>query len=246
MDSRDIGMIIMFIIIIYLFIKIQYPSTQENMTTADSSLVLSTVSNEINRIYNMDVEAIRNLGAISKSLLTGTNYHSTTVGTAGTLTIPADNTTLLGNANITGTLSVNGSILLPPGIIMAWYQATAPAGWGVCDGTLYGTIQSPDLRGRFIFGSATGFPLGRIGGEVTVTLQVWEIPAHNHIIPANTFLGAAVNGQTGRNHVTWDNWGYMGEPIAGSTLNKGGDVNGATNGHNNMPPYFVLVYIIKL
>ena len=40
----------------------------------------------------MDIEAMRNLGAISKSLLTGTNYHSTTVGVPGTLTIPADNT----------------------------------------------------------------------------------------------------------------------------------------------------------
>ena len=44
----------------------------------------------INEQYNMDIEAIRNLGSISKSLLTGKNYHNTDVTTPGDLTIPAN------------------------------------------------------------------------------------------------------------------------------------------------------------
>ena len=105
-------MIVMFIIIIFLVYKINKLSTsiQENMTPSDSSLMLNTINNEINRIYNMDTEAIRNLGAISKSLLTGTNYHSTTVGTPGDLTIPANNTYFPGSVDCHGNLHVYGNI----------------------------------------------------------------------------------------------------------------------------------------
>ena len=167
MEQRDICMLVMFIIIIIMFFQIQNISKNNNYenitnTSQITDAQLTAINNQISSIYNMDVEAIRNLGSISKSLLTGTNYHSTTVGTPGELTIPADNTQLKGNLNVTGNtvvngntnligiLDVNGKQLIPPGIIMAWYQPVAPAGWGLCNGTLYGTIQSPDLRGRFI------------------------------------------------------------------------------------------------
>ena len=48
---------------------------------------------QVNKIYDIDVDAIRNLGAISKSLLTGKNYHkhnSANPDEPGTLTIPAN------------------------------------------------------------------------------------------------------------------------------------------------------------
>ena len=96
--TRDIGMIIMFIIIIFLVIKIQKMSKKlDKENFALSSEDLSAVRNEINRIYDMDVEAIRNLGAISKSLLTGTNtFTASANGTPGELKIPADRTILQG------------------------------------------------------------------------------------------------------------------------------------------------------
>ena len=263
---------VIIVILIFLIIitinqnnKINELSNQENMTTSDSSLMLSTVSNEINRIYNMDVEAIRNLGAISKSLLTGTNYHSTTVGTPGTLTIPADKTELQGtlqvdgNTSILGTLSVNGSILLPPGIIMAWYQATAPAGWGVCDGTLYGTIQSPDLRGRFITmenkqaekvytPNDTGnidintynrtnanailrpHVFRKTGGSSMRVMMPEELPQHNHYYVAPGGGGCGCGGGTG----------FSGD--------HGAMTNNAGNSYafGLYSPYYVLLYIIKL
>ena len=63
---------------------------------------------EVNKIYDIDVDSIRNLGAISKSLLTGKNYHkhnSANPDASGTLVIPA-------NVIIEGTLSVgNGPII---------------------------------------------------------------------------------------------------------------------------------------
>ena len=154
--TRDIGMIILFLIVIFLVIKIQKISkNKENFALGPDDLTV--VRNEINRIYDMDVEAIRNLGAISKSLLTGTNtFTASTTGIPGTLTIPANNIitqkdlSVTGNTSVTGDLFVHGKQLIPLGIIMAWYQPTAPAGWGLCNGTKYGNIQSPDLRGRFI------------------------------------------------------------------------------------------------
>ena len=82
----EYGMIIMFIIIIYLFINLKkcLKKTETKENFALSTEDLSLVRNEINRIYNMDVESIRNLGAISKSLLTGTNtFTPSTTGTPG-------------------------------------------------------------------------------------------------------------------------------------------------------------------
>jgi hypothetical protein len=73
---------------------------------ADNILNIDSIRDEINKQYNMDIEAMRNLGAISKSLLTGTNYHSTSVGTPGTLTIPADTTKLMGGLTTAGPLIV--------------------------------------------------------------------------------------------------------------------------------------------
>ncbi len=97
-----IALVILTILVIYLL----FTKSSENF--ADSSI--DTIRDEINKQYNMDIEAMRNLGAISKSLLTGTNYHSTSVGTPGTLTIPADNTILSGNSQINGNSNINGNL----------------------------------------------------------------------------------------------------------------------------------------
>jgi hypothetical protein len=77
--------------------KLSKKNNQEDVTNTPTDSQLTAINNQISQIYNMDVEAIRNLGAISKSLLTGTNYHTTTPTTPGTLTIPADNTNFKGN-----------------------------------------------------------------------------------------------------------------------------------------------------
>ena len=107
--------IIMFLLIIFMFIKIQKLS-KNNIKENFSSDDLAKVRTEINKIYDMDVEAIRNLGHISKSLLTGTNYHSTAPGTPGDLTIPADNTKFKGKVSVDG------------GINMAPYQTLSSDG----------------------------------------------------------------------------------------------------------------------
>lgn len=136
---------------------------------------LSTIKEEINKQYNMDIEAIRNLGAISKSLLTGKNYHSTNTATSGTLTIP-------GNTIIEGW-----AVAMPIGGIMLWTKTTPPPPnttkfklsgftltgtdkWAPCNGE-NGT---PDLRNRFPIGQGNWNKALKsvIGGNV---------PTRNHI-----------------------------------------------------------------
>ena len=101
------SIIILFLIVIFLVIKIQKLS-KNNIKENFSSDDLAKVRTEINKIYDMDVEAIRNLGHISKSLLTGTNYHSTAPGTPGDLTIPANNTKFKGNVAVDGQITAGG------------------------------------------------------------------------------------------------------------------------------------------
>lgn len=152
----------------------------------------------------------------------------------------------------------------------------APRGWALCDGqllpisqnaalfsilgTTYGgdgrtTFALPALRGRFAMhaGSGPGLtprPLGQRSGVETVTLNLTEIPSHNHTATVNV----GVNTQTGEES-TPDGQilsaipaGFNEEGINGNlggvsaTINN----NGGNQSHNNMPPYTVVNYIIAL
>ena len=91
------AMIFMFIIIILLVIK-QKNISKNKEKFALGSDDLTIVSNVINRIYGTDIDAIRNLGHVSKSLMGGTSsFTSSTTGNPGILTIPADSIVLNGS-----------------------------------------------------------------------------------------------------------------------------------------------------
>lgn len=67
---------------------------------------------------------------------------------------------------------------IPPGIITMWSGSSdaIPDGWHLCDGT-NGT---PDLRDRFVLGTGNSYAVGATGGNATVTLNVNNLPSHNH------------------------------------------------------------------
>lgn len=150
----------------------------------------------------------------------------------------------------------------------------APRGWAFCHGqllpiaqnqalfsilgTTYGgdgrtTFALPDLRGRAPIGAGQGPGLNdrRLGartGTETNTLNVTQIPAHNHAVafnateaqadspdPAGRYLANAavdIYNQTRTGNVQVD---------AGTTGNTGGNQS-----VNNMPPVLALNYIIAL
>ena len=131
----------------------------------------------------------------------------------------------------------SGGSNIPPGGIIIWSGASdaVPEGWVLCNGS-NGT---PDLRGRFVLGTDSSYPVGRTGGSEEVTLTVRELPRHTHSIfsrtpgtasnsPALIRQSSNVDGSSGTD--TAASSGYSGEGYP----------------HSNMPPYYVLCYIMKL
>jgi microcystin-dependent protein len=125
---------------------------------------------------------------------------------------------------------------------------------------------TPDLRGRFILGSGFGAKdmndefltertIGEFGGEEGHALNIEEMPGHNHEFWStnnNTCLRGGGGGLcTADEYLLTKNTGGKLRP------NTGKKSDGAlqdypdppiwdTVPHNNMPPYFVLTYIMKL
>lgn len=166
----------------------------------------------------------------------------------------------------------------PVGGIIMWSGSVGsiPAGWGLCDGTLYGAVQSPDLRGRFIIGAGGAYAPADTGGShsnttaassgsVTVdahVLTVDELPAHGHPFrtSAITAITARSNEDGGlmlNNDSTANQTAHNGTPS--STLGQQIGGTGGGQGHTHTasggshthtvtstPPYYALAYIIKL
>jgi hypothetical protein len=144
----------------------------------------------------------------------------------------------------TKNITLNGQNLshhlMPKGSIIAFSTNTnLPHGWNVCDGT-NGT---PDLRGRFILGSSANKAIGAKGGEERVRLNVNEMPSHSHRISQLNRLGNPDGWKDGGRHY-WRNNDYRWNrtPDQGKMV----DASGGNQSHNNMPPYYALVYIMKL
>lgn len=118
MQFNNYSILILFVMVIFLFNKVNMLEKKNIENFNNNKLIEHTTNTDniktlINEQYNIDIEAIRNLGAISKSLLTGKNYHNTNPGenNEGTLIIPA-NVTIQGNVKILGhTNIINGKHL---------------------------------------------------------------------------------------------------------------------------------------
>lgn len=145
------------------------------------------------------------------------------------------------------------SIQFPKGIIVIWngLATNVPAGWALCDGT-QGT---PDLKNKFVLGvdqnnnNSTYRTIGQGGGSLTksFTLDVSQMPAHNHDVLYTGDSRGAYNANGNNNTIMVADRGgsYIQGNVPNTPLikNTGG---GQPVTIDNMPPYLVLAYIMKL
>ena len=133
------------------------------------------------------------------------------------------------------------STALPSGIISLWYGSIAsiPSGWALCDGSVAGSITTPDLRDRFIVGAGTGgsYAVDATGGSTTSgphTLTAAQMPTHTHDYLQRGFTKSDPGA------------GSQDFSDEGGTLTTTSAGSDAAHSHAaTLPPYYALCYIMK-
>ena len=145
------------------------------------------------------------------------------------------------------------------GMIMMWYGSAnaVPSGWAICNG-LNGT---PDLRDRFVAGAGTTYTMGQTGGEATHILTTKELPNTGDGLvgrwTSETGNNTKYNGDSGRYGATGYGFVTVTDIYDSNRRNGGGDHNVSDyeidfrkywggQGHNNIPPFYALYYIMKI
>lgn len=116
-------------------------------------------------------------------------------------------------------------IPIPRGIIVMWYgsPSTVPEGWALCDGT-NGT---PNMTGRFAYGTDEENPVGKSGGSTT----------HTHPFSFSTNVAYATRNADG------NSWPVI-NTSAPVTVNYSGNTGGSSPSPL-LPPYLALCFIMK-
>lgn len=146
-----------------------------------------------------------------------------------------------------------------------WGESEANTGWLVCDGgsDLHGG-NVPNLSNRFIMGVTSVSGAKKTGGAEIVALSVANLPSHTH-----SLSGASTKSAGGHIHRTYC-WGggprhgcinaadfttansYYSDSImdnSGTHMHTISGTIGATGSgtaHENRPPYYTLIFCVKL
>lgn len=157
--------------------------------------------------------------------------------------VPSDKFSVL--ADKSGSLSSYSIVdllnaAIPKGSIIAWNGDVnnIPTGWALCNGQ-NGT---PDLRGKFILGynrDRSDRQMNNIGGAEKVVLTVDQMPPHTHEMAM--WSDCSCGG--GDCSCGFDD---INKPVEGKRNHGVSSVTGKAAEHENMPPYFVLAFIMKL
>ena len=150
--------------------------------------------------------------------------------------------------------------LLPSGIITAFApNLPIPSGWAICDGN-NGT---PDLRDKFIYGgdgSNSGLTGGYRDGSVIdhthiATFYGDNVPPHGHYFNPDYDVNAHVGSGQGQSQILdAGNRELISMSMEAGIVKDATPVTGTVAIHNtgdipddrNLPPYIVLMYIMKL
>lgn len=138
------------------------------------------------------------------------------------------------------------------GTVQAVIRETLDSSMLLCDGSVYNkseypqlwevlpsgskdatTFTVPDLRERFLLGASSEYGISTVGGVSEVTLTVEQMPSHTHTYYAPTFNidveSVGVPDPTG-----------VGQPAIPEVTTATGN----NEPHENMPPYYAVVYAI--
>ena len=146
-----------------------------------------------------------------------------------------------------------------------WGESEPDVGWLVCDGGSDGMDgKVPDLRNRFIYGTATVSEIGQAGGAARVTPQITvngstsQLTVGNTTVTVDTIASHAhrINhggGDQGYNQIrdgSGNKW-YTCTSTGGSqahthALTDPGHSHTATATVNTIPPYIRLMFFVKL
>ena len=166
------------------------------------------------------------------------------------------------NVNVTDDYYINEERYLPTGTILPFAGSTVPGQyWLFCQGQSLsietysklfsvigytyggdgeaGVFNLPDLRGRVPIGSGTGTglstrTLAATGGAETHTLSINEMPSHTHGYIKNT------------NDQSTDNAFATESAADNADLPATTDPTGGGQPHNNMQPFIVINYVIRI
>jgi hypothetical protein len=146
------------------------------------------------------------------------------------------------SAQPVGPAGANAPGGTPIGTIAIWSGTaeSVPLGWMPCDGQ----DGRPDLRDRFVIGSSATYPIGSTGGSADAV-----VVAHSHSVtdPGHTHTLSALGPDT-----AGGGSGMVGGPnfpapyIDTSTTGISVDESGVSGVGANLPPYYSLLYIIKV
>ena len=148
--------------------------------------------------------------------------------------------------------------------IISWNFA--PKGWAFCNGqllpinqnqalfsllgTTYGgdgrvNFALPDFRGRIPIHQGQGFLEGQKGGEEFHTVNMSEMPAHNHVLQANS--GPGNKALPTNNFLANVSTKVYAGNANQTTLHPSSVTNvGGSQPHENRQPFLVLNFIIAL
>jgi microcystin-dependent protein len=117
-------------------------------------------------------------------------------------------------------------------------------------GTTYGgngqtTFALPDLRSRVPIHEGNGHTLGERGGEENHTVTISELPAHTHLVNANT-NAANTTKPVGNNWATTNDaiYGPLNHLVAMNPATI--TATGGSQPHNNLQPYLTINFCIAL